>query len=97
MYRSPHSSGRYQRKQGYQRYNNNYRGRQQWGQNRDQYRQQNGYNGNYFTHTERNDNVNVGAPRGPSLNDGPGLSNLRSFVTNDGVSFSAQQTNPNFQ
>ncbi len=39
----------------------------------------------------RNDNVNSSDQRGQSFNNGPGLSDLRSFVTNEGVSFSAQQ------
>ncbi len=41
-------------------------GRQSWGQNRDQTRQQYGYDNNYFTHTERNDSVNDSDPRGQS-------------------------------
>ncbi len=91
------SSGRYARRQGYQRYNNNYRGRQSWGQNIDQNRQQYGYDNNYFTHTERNYNVNSSDPRGQSCNNGLGLSDLRSFGTNEGVSFSAQQNSQHFQ
>lgn len=72
-------------------------GRESWRQNRDQYRQQSGYDNSYYTQNDRNAATPAPGPRGQNNNNVPSLSDLRSFVTNDGVSFSVQQNNQNFQ
>ncbi len=89
------SAGRYQRGQGYQRYNNNFRGRQPWGQYRDQNRQQSENYNNYYTHSANNDSSSNNAQSACGGINSPGLSNMRSFVTNDGVTFNAQQNGQN--